>query len=451
MRLGLKKILHDYFNRPTAPFWTFVTCLAFTVFSHMSGSLLIRNAFAVLTPFAFVGISVALLCNLIKKRWGASAGIFCSLIVATGLALMVVPLVSVRRPVQNYQDTFGKDIVIPPDLQMAEPLSEKSKILSSASDPEGAVLVNLYSEKDTWPEGVTLRTDIHVLDMFTGERRNLLLRHLATSAKWFLSEEYVSKKVRAHRRFSREGRWINSLNGYYDCRHLNWRLDLNEGCQMRIALWPDGPPAYRGRTQAKVGSGDIKLKVRKSNSFIGFGFDFFESHLILESAGLTVEIQEDAATEKRPFTVLALSQIETELTALMESSLAAEKGFDRSLMPPESIKSGEPEISIFGDKGTYHVYAYVNPRERGTVYLKAFEHTKNTPLSVTGIQQESKEYVGWSPDLGEQFFYNTNITIGEGDWGTFYPARFELWFVPQSGEPEKKLIEKIFKIEGWQR
>jgi len=28
---------------------------------------------------------------------------------------------------------------------------------------------------------------------------------------------------------------------------------------------------------------------------------------------------------------------------------------------------------------------------------------------------------------------------------------FELWFVPDSRGKERKLIEKIFKIEGWQR
>ncbi len=51
----------------------------------------------------------------------------------------------------------------------------------------------------------------------------------------------------------------------------------------------------------------------------------------------------------------------------------------------------------------------------------------------------------------EQFFYNSEITVYEGDWETYYPALLELWFVPDCGKPERKLIEKIFKIEGWQR
>jgi hypothetical protein len=41
--------------------------------------------------------------------------------------------------------------------------------------------------------------------------------------------------------------------------------------------------------------------------------------------------------------------------------------------------------------------------------------------------------------------------IYEGDWGKPYAARFEVWFTPDAGGPERKLAERIFKIEGWQR
>jgi hypothetical protein len=29
--------------------------------------------------------------------------------------------------------------------------------------------------------------------------------------------------------------------------------------------------------------------------------------------------------------------------------------------------------------------------------------------------------------------------------------RFEIWFTPNAGGPDRKLMEKVFKIEGWQR
>ena len=44
---------------------------------------------------------------------------------------------------------------------------------------------------------------------------------------------------------------------------------------------------------------------------------------------------------------------------------------------------------------------------------------------------------------GEEF------TIYEGDWGEFYAARLEIWFVPANGGKPRKLKEKLFKVQGW--
>jgi hypothetical protein len=85
------------------------------------------------------------------------------------------------------------------------------------------------------------------------------------------------------------------------------------------------------------------------------------------------------------------------------------------------------------------------------IYLKAFEVTKGTALSAGRLRQYSNEWIGWSDDPDELFFSNTHVTIYEGDWGKPYAARFEIWFVPDSGGPDRKLLERVFRIEGWQR
>ena len=59
--------------------------------------------------------------------------------------------------------------------------------------------------------------------------------------------------------------------------------------------------------------------------------------------------------------------------------------------------------------------------------------------------------MGWSDDPEETFLSTAQITISEGDWGRPYGARFEAWFVPDNGGPERKLLEKAYRIEGWQR
>jgi hypothetical protein len=117
------------------------------------------------------------------------------------------------------------------------------------------------------------------------------------------------------------------------------------------------------------------------------------------------------------------------------------------------VTQDDPEIHITNgvQGGIYLVHAYVNPGELGVAYLKVFEATRNTRLSEFRITKRSRKKTRWSDDPYTQFLYNTEITVYEGDWGVYYPARFELWFVPASGGPERKLFEKIFRIEGWMR
>jgi hypothetical protein len=108
--------------------------------------------------------------------------------------------------------------------------------------------------------------------------------------------------------------------------------------------------------------------------------------------------------------------------------------------------------------GLYQYAFWTKRIDKGKIYLKAFEVTKNDPLSVDRLKESSTITV-YNPtdklvmfqmdkgnsDLGRQF------TIYEGDWGKPYAARFEIWFIPDNGGKERKLIEKNYKIEGWQR
>ena len=36
--------------------------------------------------------------------------------------------------------------------------------------------------------------------------------------------------------------------------------------------------------------------------------------------------------------------------------------------------------------------------------------------------------------------------LDEGNWGQYYAARFELWFRPDTGAPERKITEKVYRI-----
>ena len=449
---ALRKLASLYFDTWWVPTVTGLVFLGALVVSPLLPSkhiVTFTDVVLVLLGVSLVGMLAAGVWNFVRKQWvrGIVNLLMLPLIaVAASLGLGLVMFASMSGP---SEDGFGKDIVIPLDMALEEPRPERQDPDAAKHiDPEGAEFVSVFSDQTGWPDTPEINTDVEVLDQFAGPRRAMLLRHLATSAKWYLTEDHG--ELYAYRRFvTGHGRWENSLNGYYS------RYDFDQWddghFQFRIILGVDGPvmdqPWSEVATMARTGSGLVSLRTREGTN------PGYDSYLVLRSSGPALEIFEQAETTKRPFTPLALSSVERELTALLQSEEAGTRGFDPSLMPVESVRRGPPDLWLYHgfQGGIYQVCAYVNPGSRGRVYLKVYEATQNTPLSTQRIAERSTEYVGWSEDPGETFFYNTEITVYEGDWGVYYPARFELWFVPDSGGEERKLAEKIFKIEGWQR
>ena len=68
--------------------------------------------------------------------------------------------------------------------------------------------------------------------------------------------------------------------------------------------------------------------------------------------------------------------------------------------PADSFRRGGPDLilrnSIQG--GIYEAAVWCNPGEKGMIYLKAFEITKGTPLSVERLKMSSNCIPGWSDD-----------------------------------------------------
>ena len=89
--------------------------------------------------------------------------------------------------------------------------------------------------------------------------------------------------------------------------------------------------------------------------------------------------------------------------------------------------------------------------DSGYVYLKAFEITKNTRLSEEELNNDSKVFVYNNSDSLKTFSTKRHFTIYEGDWEKPYAARFELWYKNNKTGKENKILEKNYKIEGWQR
>ena len=153
-----------------------------------------------------------------------------------------------------------------------------------------------------------------------------------------------------------------------------------------------------------------------------------------------MEVFEESSARERRITNAVLASLKDEFLSLTK-------------LPLDTIVRGPVSFVLRNamQSGIYNLTLRINPGEPGLTYLKAFEVTKGTQLSERRLKGASNERVGWSNDVEEKFLYENQFTIYEGDWGKPYAARIEVWFQPDSGKPERKLMERVCKIEGWQR
>ncbi|MBR9833431.1 hypothetical protein GYB57_14895 [bacterium] len=118
-----------------------------------------------------------------------------------------------------------------------------------------------------------------------------------------------------------------------------------------------------------------------------------------------------------------------------------------------NIKKDTLDFELYNSfqPGLYEYVVWIDRIQKGTVYLKAFEITQEYQLSEKTLLKRSSIKVNNPTDAILNFRLNDHFTIYEGDWGKPYAARFEVWFKPDDKTPERKLAEKIYKIEGWMR
>ena len=129
--------------------------------------------------------------------------------------------------------------------------------------------------------------------------------------------------------------------------------------------------------------------------------------------------------------------------------LKDESEIDAVLPHPKKYNPPKADFKLIDGMqgGIYKYQATVNVDEDGDVYLRAYEVTKGTRLSADRMRQRTTEKIIGKGEhtigVGKEF------TIYEGDWGKFYAARLEIWFVPANGGKPRKLKEKLFKVQGW--
>lgn len=94
--------------------------------------------------------------------------------------------------------------------------------------------------------------------------------------------------------------------------------------------------------------------------------------------------------------------------------------------------------------------AWINPGEPGQVVLRAYEVTTGKCAFSREIELKSESENAWSVVRTEKFlYYHPHLRVFlRGRENVFYAVRFEVWFKPSSGQPGRKLIERVYRVCG---
>jgi hypothetical protein len=292
------------------------------------------------------------------------------------------------------------------------------------------------------------------LDFFDQpDRQEILARHLANSAAWNVTSWSESKHQ------STDGVWHRSVD--LSASRRNWET----GCgwqpadstksfiQFRLSptamdlknpvqVIENGAKTIKIESYTNSHSNDQEANYTTLNSVI---------RITSKSRKLLLDINEQSDNRDRTFTTNFLENISHEFTQLSKSSTASQSGFDPKQLAPGSMINSQKPVFKIGYQRDGHGFAcsatnndktvisgYVNPREAGYVYVMAeFE----TNRGIDGAKSEETEYVGWSNNSAEQFFFDIRVYLRSFDLGS-RPVKFQLWFHPLMGGADRLLLTK---------
>ena len=126
--------------------------------------------------------------------------------------------------------------------------------------------------------------------------------------------------------------------------------------------------------------------------------------------------------------------------------------FESEKVEPVDSLNNQTYLQIWNDiqGGLYKYDFYYGSLGRGEIFLRCYEVTSNMALSEDRLIEESRVKVSPQNQFG-QVVNKQSFTIYEGDWDDYYAARIEVWFKSSETNKESKLMEKVYRVEGWMR
>ena len=320
-----------------------------------------------------------------------------------------------------------------------------------------------YPATEQTPKNTLVNIDLPDLKYFAEGKTHILLRHLQASPEWKVFIE--GQKMVCHRRLKQNGLWtdidsgfhMGYLNEYAESEDKWFPIDdedrkapMNERNwqQMKYlfrfeeepfgyhAVWAKEPHVM------KVGplEGQMNIKLEASDQGIG-------SYLAIGRPGLWFEVFEQTWHEQRKKTRNALQLLKEFLREVRAAEDEInETGYASRLMSPGYVKKGKPTLELKWDRSAYSGQAWVNPGQQGYVYLRVLNVDTREYLPQKLIGSPLKEYIGFSKDPTTLFLHKCRFYIRADQFEQSFNAAFELWFHPDDGAPDRKLISVADKI-----
>ena len=170
-----------------------------------------------------------------------------------------------------------------------------------------------------------------------------------------------------------------------------------------------------------------------------------------ENIGFMVQVFEDSLDASRSFTTNLLMDISSQMGKIKKVASSDVSNVDLSILPPGSaIISPSEKISIENSRderfGMYIVSGYINPGERGFIYLKVNRKADGKSINMFSKDETegtNAEYIGWSKNSKQKFNFCLAASLqgGPNDSGKIL-SEFQIWFRPSNGGLERLLHKK---------
>jgi hypothetical protein len=291
------------------------------------------------------------------------------------------------------------------------------------------------------PAAAVLRQGLDIsspaLTQLTEAELPVLQRYLAASAGWKLTRmgamTVAVRREPADESTPEAGKLRMTPDGFY-FKHQPWRR-YRALIRFGAAPLPVEKEWEAIRTEGAAADRDLALTVVPAQ------LPDYRSYLVVRSAApVAVEIMEESMDTSRDTTRRLLREVSAELAkALKGTEQIRKQGFLPGVTPKPSITAGPAVLKVepAPAAGAWHLVGYVNPAMPGLTYARLLD-ASGKPLAPEVVRDQTLETTGWSTDAKRRFFFNSQVRLPAG---TPTPASAQLWFQPESGAPEKKVLE----------